>query len=345
MAGISNFDKNMKAFKASNSLNFIDAKKTQAKLYGTADNEYHRFPKEQRKKCSKALLYLEENLSGARLRFITNSKTLGIRVKLKNSDLIYNFSYIGFSGIDCYKENADGAYEFLGVCCPGIYKKRAKTQFSLSGEDESITLYLPIYNSIEKLEIGIEQGAYIKKPREYEKTTPIVYYGSSITQGGCASRAGNSYCALVSRWLDSDFYCYGFSGNARGEAWIADYIAQKQMSVFVYDYDFNAPNFEHLKKTHMPFIKRILEANPKLPVIMMSKPSAKLSAEDAKRRDFIRQNCEELKEQGYNTIFIDGETLFFDEIKECCTVDKIHPNDLGFYCMAKKLYPILKDLI
>lgn len=343
MPNIGKIDKNMKSKDFFSLLKFTDVRDTQAKIYGLIKNEYHRLPKEVRQKCSKSLLYLENNLSGGRVRFKTNSKRLGIKVWLKNSDLIYNFSYIGFCGIDSYIEKADGSLDFLGVCCPQIYKKKAKAEFSLTGKDEEIILYLPLYNSIEKLEIGVDEGAYIKSPKEYEKTKPLVFYGSSITQGGCASRAGNSYCALVSRWLKSDFYCYGFSGNAKGEAFLAQYLSQKEMSAFIYDYDFNAPSLAHLKKTHMLFIKTILEEKPNLPVVMMSKPSAKLSPTDSKRRDFIKKNCEELKNQGYNTVFIDGETLFSKEIGECCTVDGIHPNDLGFYCMAKRLYPILKE--
>lgn len=345
MPKLNKIDKNMKSRDINSSLKYQDVRKTDAKIYGLVENEYNRLPLKQRKMCSKSLLHLQSNLSGGRVRFITNSKKLGIRVKLKNSDLIYNFSYIGFSGIDCYKGFDEKSLEFMGVCCPNIYGKRAKSEFCLSGEDEQITLYLPIYNSIEKLEIGIDSQAYIKEPKEYKRTEPIIFYGSSITQGGCASRAGNSYCALVSRWLSSDFICYGFSGNAKGETWLADYIAEKEMSVFVYDYDFNAPNLEHLKNTHLPFIRRILEKQPHLPVIMMSKPSAKLFGEDIERRNLIRSNCEKLKSEGYNVIFLDGEKLFDERYSECCTVDKIHPNDLGFYSMAQKLYPILEEIL
>lgn len=345
MAKLTQIDKNMKAKITRNSLQYQDVRRTNAKIYGLVENEYNRLPKAQRKMASKSLRYLQNNLSGGRVRFITNSKNLGIKVKLKNSDLIYNFSYIGFSGIDCYKGYDQSNLEFMGVCCPWIHRKRAKTQFKLSGERELITLYLPIYNSIEKLEIGVDNDAYIEPPTEYERQKPILFYGSSITQGGCASRAGNSYCALVSRYLNSDFECLGFSGNAKGEPWLADYIAQKDMSVFVYDYDFNAPNAEYLKKTHLPFLKTILQKQPDLPVVMMSKPSAKLEGEDLERREIIRDTYNWAKNEGYNVYFIDGETLFGKEGSECCTVDKIHPNDLGFYRMAQTLYPVLKEIL
>ena len=345
MSKIGNVDKNMNSKNNKSKLEYIDVRKTDAKIYGLVENEYNRLPKQQRQMANKKLRYLQDNTSGGRIRFITNSKKLGIKVKLKHSDLIYNFSYIGFSGIDCYSGFDNKNLNFLGVCCPNIYRKKAKTEFNLSGKDEQITLYLPIYNSIEKLEIAVEDGAYIKSPNPYKNEIPIVYYGSSITQGGCSSRAGNSYCALVSRWLDSDFECLGFSGNAKGELWLAEYIANKQMSAFVYDYDFNAPNIEHLKSTYLPFIKTILDVNPTLPVIMMSKPSAHLEGEDIERRNFIKKTYEDLKNQGYNVYFIDGETLFGTDSNECCTVDKIHPNDLGFYRMAKNVYSVLENIV
>ena len=113
------------------------------------------------------------------------------------------------------------------------------------------------------------------------------FYGSSITQGGCASRSSNSYCALVSRWLDSDFYCLGFSGGAMGEPWMAEYISQLPMSCFVYDYDHNAPSPDYLRQTHRPFLQTILDKNPALPVIAMSRPYPNLPGTDSERREMI----------------------------------------------------------
>ena len=92
-----------------------------------------------------------------------------------------------------------------------------------------------------------------KSPTPYVVEKPIVFYGSSITEGGCASRVTNAYPALLSKWLNADYINLGFSGSAKGEIPVAEFIAEQSMSAFVYDYDHNAPNPEHLAATHEAF--------------------------------------------------------------------------------------------
>jgi hypothetical protein len=113
-----------------------------------------------------------------------------------------------------------------------------------------ITINFPLYSSVSALYIGLEENAVVEPSAGYKNKKPMVFYGSSITQGACASRPGNSYANIVSRTLGIDHINLGFSGNAKGEQTMADYIASLDMSVFVYDYDYNAPDPEHLQNTH-----------------------------------------------------------------------------------------------
>ena len=110
----------------------------------------------------------------------------------------------------------------------------------------SFVINFPLYTDVCELYLGLEESAKVEAAPDYEIKVPVVYYGSSITQGGCASRPGTSYQAIISRRLNCDYVNLGFSGNAKGEPAIAEYIAGLEMSVFVYDYDHNAPNPEHL---------------------------------------------------------------------------------------------------
>ena len=109
-----------------------------------------------------------------------------------------------------------------------------------------ITINFPLYSAVSSLEIGLQETAVVESPTPYRVETPVVFYGSSITQGGCASRPGNCYTAVLSRRLDFDHVNLGFSGSGKAEQEMADYIAGLDMSVFVYDYDHNAPNLAHL---------------------------------------------------------------------------------------------------
>jgi lysophospholipase L1-like esterase len=120
-------------------------------------------------------------------------------------------------------------------------------------------------------------------------------------------------------------------------------IARIPMSVFVYDYDHNAPNVKHLADTHAPFFRTIRQARPELPIIMVSRPDFDSNpAEGRVRREIIRTTYEQAKANGdKHVFFVDGETLFGEHDRDACTVDGCHPNDLGFMRMAQTIRPTL----
>jgi hypothetical protein len=157
---------------------------------------------------------------------------------------------------------------------------------------------------------------------------------------------------MLCRKVDAEQINLGFSGSGRGEIAVARAIAGLKLSAFVYDYDHNAPDPDHLKKTHEPFFRVIRDAQPDLPVIMMSCcdfriRSMRAGAEAiARRREIIRENWQKAVDAGdRNVYFIDGETLFGRKMHDACTVDGCHPNDLGFYRMYKHVLPVLKTAL
>ena len=171
---------------------------------------------------------------------------------------------------------------------------------------------------------------------------PIVFYGSSITQGGCASRPANNYTTMLCRAVDAPQINLGFSGSAKGEIALAEAIGKLDMAVFVLDYDYNAPSAEHLAKTHEPFFKAVRKANPDVPVIMLSKCSWISPA----RRDIIKKTYDNAVRGGdKNVWFIDGQELFGEPGQNMCTVDHCHPNDLGFYMMYRRVLPVLLEAL
>jgi hypothetical protein len=204
-----------------------------------------------------------------------------------------------------------------------------------------ITINFPLYNDIDNLYIGLQESAEVKSGAKYKYEKPVVYYGSSITQGACASRPGTSYQAIISRKLDCNYINLGFSGNARGEEIMARYISSLDMSVFVMDYDHNASSLEHLEKTHQPFFRIIRESNSELPVIFVTKPDFDSNpSENTKRRDIVyRTYMEALRAGDGNVYFVDGESLYGTTDRDSCSVDGCHPNDLGFMRMAEVICP------
>jgi lysophospholipase L1-like esterase len=145
--------------------------------------------------------------------------------------------------------------------------------------------------------------------------------------------------------MNLDYINLGFSGNAKGELAMADYINTLDFSVFVYDYDHNAPTVEHLAATHEPFFRRIREAHPTVPVIMLTRPHATYGEDEIARRAVVKATYDHAKAEGdENVYFING----YEMMSRCghdATIDGTHPNDLGFDCMANTIGEFLSTII
>jgi len=300
---------------------------------------FRRVPEELAKRVSEGVLFLSAHTAGGRVRFSTDSSKIAVRVQSLGPFLMPHMPLTGISGVDIYLNGV-----FTGGVRPdnpngGWFEGFVQNK---AGQAE-VEINLPLYNGVKTVLIGIDKGASVGKPRAYKYDKPVVYYGSSITQGGCASRPGNSYQGFLSRWLDTDHINLGFSGNGKGEPLMAEFIAKHEMSAFVMDYDHNAPNPEHLGNTHENFFRIIRKAHPSLPVIFVSKPDIGKNPEDEEaRREIIRKTYHNALLSGdRNVWFVDGGKLLGKDY-DACTVDTSHPNDLGFYRMAEGIYPFLK---
>ena len=127
---------------------------------------------------------------------------------------------------------------------------------------------------------------------------------------------------------------------------MAEAIASLDLSCFVFDYDHNAPTPEYLQETHETFFKIIRHAQPELPVVFVSRPDFYGTPSDNQRREIIRQTYQHAIADGdQNVYFIDGERLFGDFERDGCTVDRCHPNDVGFLRMADVIYPVIKAIV
>ena len=346
---IARIDKNflIESVYASQELDWLSVHEAPIELRGLAVHEgesFCRLPLELAEKSSEGIRYLAYNTAGGRVRFTLKRATrLAIRCESLNAFSMSHMPLSGISGVDIY---IDG--EFRQAIRPandkgGYFEGETK----IKSPSVQVEINLPLYNGIKNLFIGIEKGATIAAPRPYVVDDPVAFYGSSITQGGCASRPGNSYQGFVCRWLDCDHMNLGFSGNARGEEAIASYIASLRMSAFVMDYDHNAPTVEHLKNTHARFFEIIRQAQPDVPVIFISKPDCYNDpADSAKRVAVIRKTYTDAMDKGDKRVwFIDGASLFGANDRDACTVDRTHPNDIGFYRMAEAIAPVLRQAL
>ena len=319
------------------------------KVFGVVDFEkkgkIQRLPDELIEKIPR-LSKLGRRTPGARLCFKTDSKSIKIRITFETLAMDVGMSIYSCQSAAVYAGDRHNS-RFLGLINPNNYnEKRFEKTVTKEKVMEDVTVWLPRNEIISDIEIEIDDDAVISEPTPYKYSKPILYYGSSITEGGCCESITSGYNAIISRHLDVDYYNFGFSGNAKGDMNMAEYISGIDMSIFVYDYDHNAPSPEHLAGTHEPFFKLIRERKPNLPVVMMTRPAIMYTESDKKRREIVfatYQNA--IKAGDKNVYFIDGESFYGDSDRELCTVDKIHPNDLGFYRMAQVVEPIIKSIL
>ncbi len=318
-------------------------------LYAGRTPVYCRMPEKIAKQVSEGVYTLYTNTAGGRVRFATDSEYVALRC---GYDLLCNMPHMpltGSSGFDLYINEEDQSTYCGEFVPPWDQNARAHGYESIlhfgSRRMRDITIDFPLYNNVTHLELGLEEDAAIQKGGSYRLAQPVVYYGSSITQGGCASRPGNSYQGFISRALNLDQRNLGFSGAGKGEPVMAEYIASLPMCAFVLDYDHNAPNAEHLQKTHEPLYKAVRKAHPDIPILCVSRPNADFEPQDEMRR-VIEQTVLRAQAAGdANIRFLDGRTLFGTDCRDGCTVDRAHPNDLGFYRMAQAMIPILRQML
>lgn len=359
MSNISEIDLNFK----SNAINTENLKiyridEKPFKLYGIykpeGESEYIRIPREVAERTSQGVKDLNNHTSGGRLRFKTDSNRVVIKCTWNAFGLMPHMAATGSCGFDLY---ADG--EYAGTFIPTItYIDGYKPSYECSDGMEAevtfnerkmrdIVINFPTYNSVSEIVIGLDADAQVCEGNEYRHTLPIVFYGSSITQGGCVSRPGNMYQNVLSRRLDFDYINLGFSGNARAEDAIADYISGLDMSLFFYDYDHNAPTVEHLEKTHYKMYKKVRDNHLDIPIIMVSRPSMTGGYKEVNERiDVIKNTLKRAQADGdKNVYFINGMDIFNSHDKDMMTVDGCHPNDFGAFCMAEAFEKLLRELI
>ncbi len=283
---------------------------------------------------------------GARLCFRTNSREIGLHIDFERIT-----PDIGMSIYSCQSANVfigpRQTARYAGLARPdGYHTPFAKGTFHKDHTAEDITIFLPRNEIITGIQITLEDDAAVEAPTAYKHPVPILYYGSSVTEGACCSKPANAYNALLSRWLDADFINFGFSGSAKGELLMADYIYGIEKSILVMDYDHNAPTLEHLQHTHAPFFEYIRSRQPLLPIVFMSASNFEWLNEAAQRRQIIRSTYEAALQNGdKNVYFVDGETLWGSQDRDACSADALHPNDLGMYRTAQVLAPILQEIL
>lgn len=322
-----------------------------AKVYGVDEN-LKRMPADVAASVSEAVGKMGLETTGGRISFRTNSDYIIIHAKMTPAESVSWYSgrvtYTGFE----IKEKRDNMWVSLSY----IYPSQGPDKDYVEGRgmfcDSSmreIMIYLPTFARVDEMYIGFRNGSKVLEPKtKYKYELPVVFYGSSIVHGaGCGSNSSH-YPAVVSRMLNTDYIQLGFGGAALAEDNMIDYICGLKMNAFVYDYDHNAPNPEYLKKTHYNGYLKFRKAHPYIPVIMATRVDYYLG--DRKTydamRDVVLDSYKRAKAEGDELVwFVDGKDMITKKMVSYCMSDNIHPNDVGYYFMAKKFSEVLKEAL
>lgn len=300
-----------------------------------------RLPNAVARQVSDPVVYLSKNNAGGRVCFRTDSPYVAISAHMDCIGRMCHFPLTGAAGFDLYVDNVftkgfSPTYDVTDKL-EGIF------DFNPERKMREICINFPLYSGVLEVFVGLDKDARLEAPTPYVNDKPIVYYGSSITQGGCASRPGMSYQAIVSRHFNCEYLNLGFSGSAKAEEAMIEYIKGLEMSHFVYDYDHNAPTVEHLNETHEKMFLAIRESHPDIPIIMMQRPKFYLNEQEKERGRIIRQTYLNALNRG------DKNVYFISNLELCAfcgndgTVDGTHPTDFGFMSMAKAVIKLFES--
>ncbi len=329
----------------------LDVTKAPFRLYGSPCGGFVRVPAEIATKVeNNDLLAVQATRSaGMRVRFKTDSDYIAIHADCIDKEICLSMSDLATTSFDMYYIK-NGRQEFAASFVPSQGRDKDFVECRVFVEEgmKDLVIYFPITATLKNVYVIVREGSEIDFGSEYAHTTPVVCYGSSIVHGIGAAKPSMPYPCQLSRIFDTDVINLGFGGAAKCEPDMIDYIAGLDMSVFVYDYDHNAPNAAYLEATHERGYRQFREKQPTTPIIFASRPDYYWGdvAANEKCRQIVRATYERAKAEGdQNVYFVDGMTFYPDDDRGSCTSDGCHPNDLGYYLMARKFAEILKNLI
>jgi hypothetical protein len=322
---------------------------------GKTENLLDRLPSNAKEVVPPALWNLSHNTAGEVIRFTTNAKTIVVRYTVGGDLAMPHMPATGVSGVDLYSVDEKGNFQWA----PGRYRFKDTIEYSFTGPDIGeknalFQLYLPLYNSVKWLSIGVLSSAsFTASPAR--TTKPIVVYGTSIAQGACASRPGLAWTAILGRKLNVPIINLGFSGNGKMEPVVTDLLREIDARLFILDCmpnltsSYKIPD-EEIEKRFTEGVKKIQRKHPGTP-ILLAEHSGGYAADyldKEKEKQFrassllINNIFKKLKQKGVKDIYLlRAKEIGFDIN---ATVDGLHPNDIGMMLYANAYEKMIRQL-
>lgn len=312
---------------------------------------FDRFPGRSEGAVRKPVWELSRHSAGLSVRFVTDAATISARWTLRSDRLAMpHMPATGVSGLDLYVKLPTG-WHWVANGRPQKAENEQVLLRNWPGGRREYMLYLPLYNGVTSVEVGVPEGAAIEAaPARRPGVKPVLFYGSSILQGGCASRPGMAHTSIIGRRLDWPVLNFGFSGNGKSEPEIAALFAELDPAGYVYD---SLPNLtvEEAKERVEPFLRTLRKAHPNTPIVLVENALYTDIQFNEQRRTLIteknrilRSVYEKLRKEGdKNLRYVPAGKLYGSDGE--ATVDGTHATDVGFMRMADAIAPVLKPLL
>ncbi|QDV26264.1 hypothetical protein Q31a_46360 [Aureliella helgolandensis] len=310
---------------------------------------FDRLPQSAEASVTKNVWNLSRDSAGMMVRFTTDATAIHVHYKLRKANLAMpHMPATGVSGVDLYARDTDGQWKWVQVARPGSQEVKAELIKGMAPGEREYAAYLPLYNGVEFLQIGVPQDS--KFAGHAPRPNPIVFYGTSITHGACASRPGMVHTGILGRRFDSPIVNLGFSGNGRMDKAVGDYLLQIDASVYVIDCLPNmGPNDVAAKC--VPLVKQLRAAKPNTPIVLVEDRRNTNDWILPARQKHHTENHAALKAayaslqaDGVEKLFyIEGDHLYGDDTEGA--TDGSHASDLGFMRQADVFEPTLREAL
>lgn len=306
--------------------------------------------------------WLAWNTAGAMLRFRTDAPEIRIKASFRNINRMDHMAFVGIMGFDLYEGSGTDKHYLRSTRFSPDCEEYLVPVFGAQGGVEfekkmrEFTLHFPLYSGVKSFEIGLTSGSVVEPPSPWKDPRPVVVYGTSIQQGGCASRPGMCHTNRMSRLLDRPFINLAFSGSGKGEPVMARLLSEiEDPAMYVLDYSANA-GLQGIRDTQENFIRILREKHPVTPILLVSRypyareyatlrDTGKFTAGFIELTETYRKHLEKFRSEGDEHIyFLDGTTLLGD-YPEDCTVDGVHGTDLGFYKISNVMAPVIRKIL
>ena len=314
---------------------------------------YDRLPAKAEGKVREAVWGLSRDSAGMCVRFVTEATTIHARWTLTKAKLeMPHMAATGVSGLDLYAKDDQGRWRWVAVGKPTALTTAQKLAEGITPGQREYLIYLPLYNGVSSVEVGVPAANSIERAAAHsgDRAKPIVFYGTSITHGACASRPGMVHTAILGRKYGRPVINLGFSGNGRMEPEVTALIAELDAAVYVIDCCPNLGGAETAKLTQ-PLVQQLRAARPTTPIVLVEDriyTDAWLIASKQSRNDgnhaALKKSFDELIAAGTKHLhYIPGSDLLGDDNDGA--VDSSHPNDLGFARQAEAFDKVLGPLM